>query len=162
MYITLIHPHHSWRRTAVGSPSASAAAADHGRFAHESLRRPVDRCFHVVVDPSRTQQPVRAALENRDARLGWQVVAPQRTQLYSRAQRTPSSVTAQCCRPVPPPALKHMEKYERSSLAPRWAKGGPMGCSRPLRCHQRPARCGSGRRHHQDGRPQRSCPGLPR
>ena len=48
---------------------------------------------------------------------------PQRTQLYSSAQRTPSSVTAQGCRPMPPPALKHRSKYERSSSVPRcrWA-----------------------------------------
>src|SRR5438093_311336 len=34
-----------------------------------------DGCFHVVVGPSRHQQPVGTTLEHRDARLGRQVVA---------------------------------------------------------------------------------------
>ena len=32
---------------------------------------------------------------------------------------------------MPPPALKHVVKNERSSAVPRWAKGGPMGSHPP-------------------------------
>src|SRR5580704_2198299 len=52
---------------------------------------------------------------------------PQRTQLYSRAERVPSSVIAQYCRSMPPPALKQSEKKERSSPAPRRVYFGPKG-----------------------------------
>src|SRR5262245_95541 len=38
-------------------------------------RLPAERCLDVVVHANRSQQPVRTALEHRDARLGWQVVA---------------------------------------------------------------------------------------
>jgi hypothetical protein len=48
-------------------------------------------------------------------------------QLYSTAHRTPSSVTAHSCRPMPPPALKHQVKNDRSSAVPRWAWRGPKG-----------------------------------
>src|SRR5262249_51849540 len=51
---------------------------------------------------------------------------PQRTQLYSTAQSTPSSVTTQGSRRTPPPALKHAVKNARSPSAPRWIAFGPM------------------------------------
>ena len=50
---------------------------------------------------------------------------PQRTQLYSMAQRTPSSVMTQGRRLTPPPALNRAAKNERSSAAPRWVARGP-------------------------------------
>jgi len=79
---------------------------------------------HVAWIIALRQRPGGGRLRARPALAAPHVAAswlPQRTQLYSRAQRTPSSVTAQYCRPVPPPALKHLVKNERSSAVPRWA-----------------------------------------
>ena len=78
---------------------------------------------------------------------------PQRTQLYSSAHRTPSSVTAQSSRPMPPPALKHAAKNARSSasaavhgVAARWVRGGSRRarrCPRSRRRRRRPGPPGS-------------------
>ena len=71
-------------------------------------------CSYWACIPSKTLlRPGEAVQAARDA--------------AASAQRTPSSVTAQCCRPMPPPALKRLVKNERSSAVPRWAKGGPIG-----------------------------------
>ena len=57
----------------------------------------------------------RGPARRRPVRPGARPVRrPQLTQLYSSAQRAPSSVTAHGCTPTPPP-LKHRSKYARSS-----------------------------------------------
>jgi hypothetical protein len=88
---------------------------------------PMNGARFMALGSGRGQQSSRAPLVDADSGLGLQIVAAQRTQLYSRAQRPPSSVTAQFCRAMPPPALKHLAKNERSSWVPPWVWCGPMG-----------------------------------
>ena len=109
--------------TSALSPGAAEAAREIQR-----RRRTGTRCTTFTQLPvafsggTRSKIPIPAC--------GGRSRRPQRTQLYSRAQRTPSSVTTQSCRPMPPPALKHALKYERSSPEPRWAECGPIGSRR--------------------------------
>jgi len=71
---------------------------------------------------------------------------PQRTKLYSTAQRTPSSVSTQDWRPMPPPALNIRVKNGRSSPRPRcvwWKPSGswkyPSGANVPTMASVSPA-----------------------
>ena len=79
--------------------------------------------LHVVVDADRGQPPVRAHARRRPARpAGGRSWRPQRTQLYSTTQRTPSSVSTQSCRPMPA-ARAELPGEERPELG-RAAVGG--------------------------------------
>ena len=75
--------------------------------------------YRVVVDKPATQLGMNQIEWGLIPAWGGRSWLPQRTQLYSTAQRTLSSVTAQCSTPMPPPALKHRRKNERSSAVPR-------------------------------------------
>src|SRR5919112_5964478 len=55
------------------------------------------------------------------------LVTPQRTQLYSTAHRTPSSVRVQCSRGIPPPLANRCAYSSRSPSAPRWTYAPPLG-----------------------------------
>jgi hypothetical protein len=50
-------------------------------------RRVLDLRLHIVIDPDCGQQTIMIALENGQARLRWQFVAPHRMQLYSTQRR---------------------------------------------------------------------------
>ena len=83
--------------------------------------------LHVVVDARRRKQPAAPALVDSDARLGWDVGYPQRTQLYSMVQRTPSSVSVQCSSVMPPPLANMCVYSSRKPSAPRWRYAPPLG-----------------------------------
>src|SRR5919107_3695448 len=55
------------------------------------------------------------------------LVTPQRTQLYSTAHCTPSSVRVQCSRGIPPPLANRCAYSSRSPSAPRWTYAPPLG-----------------------------------
>ncbi|MEP6560232.1 MAG: hypothetical protein ABJD68_04040, partial [Nakamurella sp.] len=60
-----------------------------------------DRCLDIVADADRCQQAIVGALADASPAWGGIGRPPERTQLYSRAHRIPSSVAAQFCTPIP-------------------------------------------------------------
>jgi hypothetical protein len=81
----------------------------------------------MALGSGRGQQSVRAPLVDADSGLGLQIVAAPADAVVFQGAAPPSSVTAQFCRAMPPPALKHLAKNERSSWVPPWVWCGPMG-----------------------------------
>ena len=81
----------------------------------------------VVVDARRPEQPAVPSLVHCPPACGRISVTPQRTQLYSMAHRTPSSVRVQCSRGTPPPLANRCAYSSRSPSAPRWTYTPPLG-----------------------------------
>jgi hypothetical protein len=87
-----------------------------------------DRCLDVVVDAGSGQAPRRSTLIHGNTGLRWgRSTLPQRTQLYSNAQRVPSSVTVQCSSSIPPPALKEPGEELPKCFGAMDAVLGPLG-----------------------------------
>ena len=88
---------------------------------------PMNGARFMALGSGRGQQSSRAPLVDADSGLGLQIVAAPADAVVFQGAAPPSSVTAQFCRTMPPPALKHLVKNERSSWVPPWVWCGPMG-----------------------------------